>query len=188
MRIYLRFLGVGLILGLFTEFTLKIVAGIKPSTFIHAVFAYPWIVSMAYVASRLVDRVVDSRWRGDLLHYVGVGIGGLAIEWTILGNGPESNAFQTGMFAMWTTFCFGPRVLSREANVGSPPVRRFWVTFAITSALMTVCVLAVPGKAKIVAAVLALSAAYVVWSLWLLRIAWRGRHSARPRLRAVRLP
>lgn len=177
MQFYLRFLIVGLILGLFTEIELKLVAGIKPSAFVPALFLYPIIVSMAFVASRFIDRAVSSRWKGDLLHYVGAGIAGLAIEWILLGNGPGSNAFQLGMFAMWTTFCFGPRILARDPMVGSPRARRFWIAFAIASTLLTIAVLVATGKPKVVVAVLGLSAAYIMWSLWLLRLAWISRHS-----------
>jgi len=177
MQFYLRFLVVGLILGLFTEIELKLVAGIKPSAFVPALFLYPIIVSMAFVASRFIDRAVSSRWKGDLLHYIGAGIAGLAIEWILLGNGPASNAFQLGMFAMWTAFCFGPRILARDPIIGSPRARRFWIAFAIASTLLTIAVLVANGKPKVVVAVLGLSAAYIFWSLWLLRLAWISRHS-----------
>ena len=42
---YFQFLGIGLILGLFTEVQLKLVAGINPPAFIVALFAYPVIVT-----------------------------------------------------------------------------------------------------------------------------------------------
>ena len=177
MKIYVSLLVVGLVLGLFTEIELKLVAGIKPSGFVPALFLYPIIVSMAFVASRFIDWAVSSRWKGDLLHYVGAGIAGLGIEWILLGNGPGSNAFQLGMFAMWTTFCFGPRILTRDPIVGSPRARRFWIAFVIASTLLTIAVLVATGKPKVVVAVLGLSAAYMLWSLWLLRLAWISRHS-----------
>lgn len=181
MKIFGRFLAIGLVLGLFTEFVLKVMAGIKPSGFVIAVFAYPVLVSFAYAASQLVDRVVASRWRGDLLHYAGSGLGGLAVEWVLLGNGPGSNAFQPGMFAMWTTFCFGPRILTRASVVGTRRPRRFWIAFVVVGLPLALGVAAVPGKAKIVFAVLGLSAAYIVWSLWLLLLAWSDRRTARSR-------
>ncbi len=175
MRTYGRFLAVGLTLGLFTEFVLKLVARAKPSGFVIVVIAYPIIVSFAYAASRLIDHIVASRWIGDMLHYAGSGIGGMAIEWTLLGNGPGSNAFQLGMFAMWTTFCFGPRILTRETVIATPRARRFWIAFVLIGTLITVAVLAATGKPKIVLAVLTLSAAYLLWSLWLLRLAYQDR-------------
>ena len=177
VHFYLRFLAVGLILGLFTEIELKLVAGIKPSSFVPALFLYPIIVSMAFLTSRFLDRAVSSPWKGDLLHYVGAGLAGLAIEWMLLGNGPDSNAFQLGMFGMWTTFCFGPRILVRAPIVTGPSARRFWMAFAMACVLITVAVVVANGKTKVVVAVLGLSAAYIVWSLWLLRLAWTSRSS-----------
>lgn len=106
-----RFVLIGLVLGLYTEVQFKLIAGIMPSTFIVTVFVYPVIVTLSYVGRRLIDRLILSTWKGDILHYMAAGLGGLGIEWVLLGNGPESNAFQLGMFAMWMTFCFGPRIL-----------------------------------------------------------------------------
>ena len=87
MRRYLHFLLIGLLLGLFTEVQLKLVAGINPPAFLIALAAYPVILSLFYVLSRLIDRWVATGWNGDLLHYALAGFGGLAVEWTLLGNG-----------------------------------------------------------------------------------------------------
>ncbi len=172
---YSRFLLAGLVLGLFTEAELKLVAGIKPAGFVVAVFAYPVLVSLAYAGSKWIDRVVASRWIGDLIHYVGSAVVGLAVEWTVLGTGPGSNAIQIGMVGMWTTFCFGPRVLTRF-GVSENPARRFWLAFAVVAVVVTVSIVLTPdAKAKVVVAVLTLSAAYVLWSVWLLIMAWRSR-------------
>ena len=166
VKTYLQFLLTGLILGLFTEAELKLVAGVKPSAFVYALFAYPVLISLAYVGSRLLDRVVSSSWKADLLHYTGSGTGGLAIEWILLGNGPGSNAIQLGMVAMWTTFCFGPRVLTRNCPAIDKTVRRFWITFAIAAVVLTASVALAPNEnAKVVIAVLALSLSYTVWSI-----------------------
>jgi len=180
MTRYLRFLLIGLVLGLFTEIELKLIAGIKPSAFIVAVFAYPVIVSLSYMASRFIDRLVSSTWRADVLHYVGAGLGGLAFEWVLLGNGPGSNAIQLGMFAMWTTFCFGPRVLTRDSRLIEKVSRRFWIAFGIAAAVLTAFVLMASGPdARVVISVLGLSGTYMVWSVWLLILAWRTCESAR---------
>jgi hypothetical protein len=176
MKAYWRFLLTGLILGLFTEFEFKLVAGIKPHTFMIAVLCYPVIVSLAYAGSRFLDRVVSSTWKGDVLHYLASGLGGLAIEWNLLGNGPESNAFQLGMFAMWTTFCYGPRVLTRDSPLIEKAGRRFWQAFGIAAVLITVIVLLAPSpQVKIVLAVVGMSATNMVWSSWLLILGWRTR-------------
>ena len=179
MRRYLHFLLIGLLLGLFTEVQLKLVAGINPPAFHIALAAYPVILSLVYALSRLIDRWVATGWNGDLLHYALAGFGGLAVEWTLLGNGPGSNALQFGMFAMWTTFGFGPRILTRTA---SPVVRRgrrgVWFAFAVVGLLLTAWVFwsSDPG-AKVVLAVFGLSASYTLWSLWLLWLAWRDRRA-----------
>lgn len=176
MRGYLRFLAAGLTLGLFTEFALKIVGGVNPKSFIAALLFYPLIVSAAYGASAALSRALKSVWKADLSHYLLSGTGGLAFEWTLLGNGPGSNAFQLGMFAMWTTFCFGPRILSRRDPQLELSRRRFWRFFAVAAALLTAVGLLVSDpKPRIVAIVLGLSAIYLALSLWLLGLAWRTR-------------
>ena len=176
MRHWLRFVCIGLLLGLATEAEFKLVAGINPRAFIVTRFAYPVILTLSYLGHRVVNRCLRSVWRGDVLHYAASGIGRLAIEWTLLGNHPGSNALQLGMFAVWTTFCFGPRVLTREALMLHTSRRRFWLAFgAVTAALTAIIALAPSREAKVVLAVLGLSGANMVWSVWLLAMAWRSR-------------
>ena len=170
-----------MILGLFTEFELKLVAGIRPSAFLITLVAYPILLTLSYVASGLFDRLAPTVWRGDVAHYLSAGFGGLAIEWMLLGNGPDSNAFQWGMFAMWTTFCFGPRVLTRSSARLANARRKFWIAFAVVGVLLTALLLMTPAaNAKLVLAVVGLSGTYVVWSAWLLLLAWRTRDEGSP--------
>lgn len=172
---YFRFLTAGLILGLFTEFLLRIVAGIKPEAFGLAVVFYPVFLTLAFFASRVLDRRIPDAWKADIAHYVLSGLGGLAVEWNLLGNGPGSNAIQIGMWAMWTTFCFGPRVLVRKPALFSGSNRRLWLAFGIVSTILTLSVLVMPARdQKVVVAVLGLTISYVLWSVWLLVMARRG--------------
>jgi hypothetical protein len=174
MKAYGKFVVSGLILGLFMEVELKLVAGIQPTTFVITLFAYPVLVSLAFAGSWLLDQTVRSTWRGDVIHYIASGLGGLVIEWTLLGNGPGSNALQWGMFAMWTTFCFGPRVLIRQSEIMGTSVWRFWMAFAVAAVVLTTCILLSSNpQAKFVIAVLGLSISYLIW--WLLRMGWRSR-------------
>lgn len=177
MARYFRFLAIGLVLGLFTEVQLKLIAGINPPAFIIAVIVYPLVLTLFYAISNWIDRRMSSVWKGDLLHYAVVGVFGLAFEWTLLGNGPGSNAIQLGMFAMWTTFGFGPRVLTRASSLVGKNRRVFWWAFAVVGALLTASILmaSAPG-ANVVVAVIGLSITYAVWSAWLLVIAWKARH------------
>lgn len=171
MRRYLHFLAVGLILGLFTEAQLKLVAGINPPAFLIALAAYPVILTVFYVLSRNIGE----SWKGDLTYYVAVGLAGLAFEWFLLGNGPQSKALQWGMFAMWTTFGFGPRVLTRPSPAIKRGARWFWLAFAVAAAVLTAGLLLAAGHGpKVVIAVFGLSGTYVLWSLWLLVLAWRS--------------
>lgn len=169
---YLHFLAIGLILGLFTEVQLKLIAGINPPAFAIALAAYPVILTLFY----LLSRNIRPSWRGDLTYYLLVGVAGLAFEWFLLGNGPQSNALQWGMFAMWTTFGFGPRILTRPAPTIRCGARWFWLAFAVAAVPLTVGVaLSSDPGAKVVIAVFGLSGTYLLWSLWLLVLAWRGR-------------
>ncbi len=176
MKHYLRFVAIGLVLGLFTEIVFRLIATVNPKAFLAAVFLYPVILTLAYAAHKLIGRVISPQWRGDVLHYLACGLCGLGVEWILLGNGPDSNAFQLGMFGMWTTFCFGPRVLTRESPSSAGARRKFWLAFGLVAVLSTAIVhLTKNPDAKFVIAVLGLSATNIVWSVWLLVIAWRAR-------------
>jgi len=130
-----------------------------------------------YATSRIIDRLVTSSFKADTLHYLVVGTIGLAVEWTWLGNGPGSNAWQLGMWAMWTTWGFGPRVLTRDSAVLAQGRKRFWRAFVTVAILLSGAVLiATNPKFKLVVSVTALSASYLVWSVWLLILGWRSRH------------
>ena len=175
MGTFFRFLGTGLVLGLLTEFEFKIVAGLKPATFLIVLVAYPIFLALAFGFSGLLDRLLPSRWLADLTHYFGCGVAGLAVEWTLLSNGPGSNAFQLGMFAMWTTFCFGPRVLIRKSARIDALRRRFWIAFWVFAVVLTIVLLVIQApQARIVIAVVALSGSNIVWSAWMLVLARRS--------------
>ena len=173
---YLRFLVIGLVLGLYTEVQFKLIARVNVQAFLSALVLYPVILTVAYAAQKYIDRIRISSWKADVLCYMAAGIGGLAVEWGLLGNGPGSNANQLGMFAMWTTFCFGPRVLTRDTSVPQAARRTFWRAFGLTAVLLTGIVLLTQNpEAKIVIAVWGLSATYIAWSGWLLVLAWQTR-------------
>lgn len=178
MARYLHFLLAGMVLGLFTEALFKLAAGIHPEAFPITLVVYPILLTVAYLGGGLVNRFVESTLRADLITYFGAGIIGLAIEWTLLGNGPGSNAIQIGMFAMWTTFCFGPRVLTRPATRSMR--RWFWGAFVGVALVITPLVLILPNpKARVVVAVLAMTASNLIWSAWVGGMAWRTRHETR---------
>ena len=180
MKLYGRFLLIGLVLALCTEFTLKVMTAVKPWTFLIAACLYPIILSLGYAGSRVLDRVCATTWCADVWYYLASGLGGLAIEWGVLGNGPASHAIQPAMFAMWTTFCFGPRLLTRESAMLAHARRRFWLTFACATALHTALIgLLANPQAQIVIATLGGSGLYMLWSLWLLYLAWRTRPGTR---------
>jgi hypothetical protein len=41
------------------------------------------------------------------------------------------------MFAMWTTFYFGPRILARDRPGIAPARRKLWTAFAVSAAALT---------------------------------------------------
>ena len=73
----MRFVLIGLVLGLFTEFVFRLIATANPKAFLSAVFLYPVILTLAYAAHKFIDRVISSQWRGDVLHYLASGFCGL---------------------------------------------------------------------------------------------------------------
>lgn len=174
MRRFSRFLFIGLLLGLFTEIQLHLVARINPGALIMAGSSYPVIVSLAHLLSQWLDRLMASRWSADVLHCAACGGAGLAVEGTVLGNGPESPAFQPGMFAMWTVSGFGPHLLTRDSGFLQQAGRQFWAVYAVASLLLTGLVLwGTTHEAKLAVAIWGLSATYIVWSVWLFRLGWR---------------
>jgi len=74
MKSFLRFVAIGLVLGLFTEFMFRIIAADNHKAFISAVFLYPVILTLAYAAHKLLDRLISNQWKGDILHYLASGI------------------------------------------------------------------------------------------------------------------
>ncbi len=176
MKSYIRFLSIGLVLGLYTEFIFRVIATSNHKAFGFAVIFYPVILTLAYIANKVINSWSASQWSGDVAHYLVSGICGLGVEWILLGNGPGSNAFQLGMFAMWTTFCFGPRILTRDDPTINNSRRKFWQAFGLTAIVcLVVIVLIKKPDARFVVAVLALSATNIVWSIWLLIMARRTR-------------
>jgi len=115
---YWKFVATGCVLGLFIEAEFRLLGRFNPGAMCFAMVCYPMFVSLAYLGSRLIDRFVRHQFAGDLLHYFSCGLFGLAVEWTLLGNSPWGNpkAVQSAMFCMWAAFCFGPRVLLRNAE------------------------------------------------------------------------
>ena len=178
MKFLFKFIVIGAILGLFTEFVFKILAKGNYQVFMTAVTMYPFVIALSYALHRFLDRRVKSRQKADFFHYFMVGTGGLMFEWVVIGYGPGSGAFQLGMFAMWTTFCFGPRILTRDSEVVKRSLRWFWGFFGISAAIISFLVAIAKVKgAKIVIAVYGLSAMYIPISIWLLVLAWRSNRN-----------
>lgn len=125
---YWKFVATGCLLGLFIEIEFRILGKFNPGTMCFAIVCYPIFVSLAYLASRVVDRFVRHQPLADVVHYVGSGIFGLAVEWTLLGNSPWGNpkAIQPAMFCMCAAFCFGPRVLLRHSDQPSLLRKLVW--------------------------------------------------------------
>ena len=180
MGVYWRFLGMGLVLGLATEIQLKLNAGLNPRGLLIAVVVYPFLITLSFLASKVLDRFINADKRADLIHYLAAGCFGLAFEWILLGNGPDSNASQLGMFAMWTTFCFGPRVLSRKTAEATKVRRLFWVFFALFMGAIGLLGMALPHpEVRFVVIIVATIVAYVFLSFWLLVIVWRDGKKGR---------
>ncbi len=180
---YWKFVGTGCLLGLFIEFEFRILGRLNPKALCFAVVCYPMFVSLAYVASRLVDRIVRHQLFADLIHYVGCGIFGLAVEWTLLGNSPWANpkAFQAAMFCMWAAFCFGPRVLLRNADQPSSPRKLVWRLLMGYGLLSIVVAVALRDpQQRFVLILLSTMAVYFAINILLALIAiqaWRSRQT-----------
>ena len=77
-----------------------------------------------------------------------------------------------GKFCMWTTFCFGPRLLVRDNESTRPLRRRIWMFFGAYFALSTVLGVLIPApQTRFVVIILTSVAAYFGMNgllLWLM--------------------
>jgi hypothetical protein len=162
----------------------------NPQALAAAVFLYPIILSLAWVGQRLIDRWIHRRLTADITCYFASGVTGLAVEWLLLGNSPAGNpnAIQIGMFCMWTTFCFGPRLMVRQDDSTRSLRRRIWMFFGGYFALSTVLGLLIPApQTRFVLIILTSVAAYLGMNgllLWLMV----KQHRNRPECNRVAKP
>ena len=170
----LRFVAVGYIFALGVEIQYRLLGRFNPQALAAAIFLYPIILSLAWLGERLIDRWIRRQLTADIVCYFACGVTGLAVEWLLLGNSPAANpnAFQIGMFCMWTTFCFGPRLLVRDDDSTRSLRRRIWMFFGGYFVLSTVLGLLIPAlQARFVVIILTSVAAYLGMNgllLWLM--------------------
>jgi len=171
---FLRFVATGYAFGIGVEIQYRLIGRFNPQALVAAIFLYPFILSFAWLGQKVIDKCVSRRLIADIACYFTCGISGLAIEWTLLGNSPSANpnAIQIGMFCMWTTFCFGPRLLVRTDEATHRLRRRIWQFFGAYFVLSTVIGLLIPApQTRFVVIIFVSVAAYIginVLLLWLM--------------------
>ncbi|MCB9924883.1 MAG: hypothetical protein H6822_22070 [Planctomycetaceae bacterium] len=174
MKKFLRFVATGYVFGIGVEIQYRLMGRFNPQALAAAIFLYPFILSFAWLGQKVIDKCVSRRLVADIACYFACGISGLAIEWILLGNSPSANpnAIQIGMFCMWATFCFGPRLLIRQDDSTRRLRRRVWQFFGAYFALSTVIGLLIPApQTRFVVIILVSVAAYIginVLLLWLM--------------------
>lgn len=196
MSTYRRFVLTGCTLGLAVEIQYRIFGRFNPGALAAAVVAYPLLVSLSYVGSRWLDRRFVSRpsddgrrWsqrKADMVWYFVCGFAGLAFEWIVLGNSPGANpqAFQSAMFSMWVTFCYGPRVLTRDDEKRPALKRAVWRVLGAWFVVSSLCGMLIPDpKARFVAILLLSFGAYYVMNGLLIWITLsRPKHDSPPKI------
>lgn len=178
---YWKYVATGCVLGLFIEAEFRLLGRFNPGAMCFAMICYPIFVSLAYLGSRLIDRFVRHQFAGDLIHYFSSGLFGLAVEWTLLGNSPWGNpkAVQSAMFCMWAAFCFGPRVLLRNAQQRSLPRRLVgWLLAGYGVVSIGVAIALRDPQQRFVVILLSTMAVYFVINILLALVAIQSwRHS-----------
>lgn len=174
MKNYIRFLAFGYVFALGVEVQYRLFGRFNPQALTAAVLLYPIILSLAWLGGWLIDRRIRRQLTADIICYFACGVTGLAVEWLLLGNSPAANpnAFQIGMFCMWTTFCFGPRLLVRDDDSTRSLRRRIWMLFGGYFALSTAFGLLIPApQVRFVLIILTSVATYLAMNgllLWLM--------------------
>jgi hypothetical protein len=174
MKNYIKFVAIGYVFALGVEVQYRLLGKFNPKALAAAIFLYPIILSFAWLGGRLIDRRIHRQLTADIVCYFACGLTGLAVERLLLGNSPAANpnAYQIGMFCMWTTFCFGPRLLIRCDDSTRPLRRRIWMFFGAYFAVSTVLGLLIAApQARFVVIILTSVAAYLgmnVLLIWLM--------------------
>ena len=171
---FIRFVATGYVFAIGVEIQYRLIGRFNPQALAAAIFLYPFILSFAWLGQKVIDKCVSSQLRADITCYCACGLSGLAVEWTLLGNSPAANpnAIQIGMFCLWTTFCFGPRLLVRKDDSNRRLRKRIWQFFGVYFVLSTVISLLIPApQTRFVVIILVSVAAYIgmnVLLLWLM--------------------
>ena len=174
MKNFIKFLAVGYVFALGVEVQYRLLGRFNPKALAAAIFLYPFILSLAWLGGRLIDRMIRRQLTADIFCYFACGVVGLAVEWFFLANSPAANpnASQIGMFCMWTTFCFGPRLLVRGDGSTRSLRRKIWMFFGGYFVVSTVLGLLIPApKTRFVVIILTSLVAYTGMNgllLWLM--------------------
>jgi len=176
MKNYVRFVAIGYIFAIGVEIQYRLIGRFNPQALVAAIFLYLFILSFAWLGQKVIDKCVSRRLTADIASYVACGLSGLAVEWVLLGNSPAANpnAIQIGMFCMWTTFCFGPRLLIRQDDSTRLLRRRTWQFFGAYFVLSTIIGLLIPAQpTRFVVMILVSVAAYIGMNILLLWLMFR---------------
>jgi hypothetical protein len=112
--------GIGSVFATVEEFlTVVVLRRDVPSYVFTILILFPIYLTVVFVSSRWIDRIVRAPFGQALAHLLAFGWLGLMLEWFLMGLSPWSNpeasrllmlGFQVGMFAFWATVATAPRM------------------------------------------------------------------------------
>jgi len=120
MKTFIKFFFIGLAFSAVGEFLTCFFIKLHVGSFFGAMILYSILLVFAFLANKLVDRVIKHKAVADIVYFMLVGFMGLMSEWAI-GNTPwgSPQASQFTMFMFHVTTYFMPRLFLDQ---------REWVT------------------------------------------------------------
>lgn len=176
----MAFVAIGSIFATVEEFlTVVVLRRDVPSYVFTLIVLFPVYLTVVFVTSRLLDRLVRRAGGQALAHLLAFGWLGLMLEWFLMGLSPWSNpeanpllmlGFQAGMLAFWATVATAPRVFL-DGRPASRLARRRIVRFGLPYlAMLYGIAFVVPGRVRFGPVILLIVVGYTVVLVMLL--AW----------------
>jgi len=194
-KLGIRFLTIGIIVASLEEFISQGV--LKRTVFgwiIPALLAFiPFLVASAFI-HRILRKKIGTRNRLELSYYMISGGIGLTVEWFLIGLSPWSDAsgtdpvlmavFQLGMFSLWGSVGFAPRIMidKRSAVVGL--VKWFKRFLAIGFVIIYFVTFASARQSQFAAGIISILIVFLSLNVFYFRYirSWRATFPAIPKL------
>ena len=151
MKDIFKFIAVGFIFAIITEFQFNILALGNVGNFIFDLFFYPVFLIFVYFSNAVLGRIFKNKILSGVLFYLIFGIFGLAFEWYLMGNSPWANpdANQIGMFSFWVAVTFMPKIFIEREEKFNNLKKKIVFYFVPFSAITTVIGIVLPSDFRV---------------------------------------